>query len=124
MNLSVRSAQCTYCIAHSYPGILDCSHPPYQLILLRVVGGCSLSQHALGERQGTLLERLPVYHRANTYRQTNTFTLTCTPTGNLEFLSPDLHVFGLWKGTRAPAEKTCRHAENIQTPWLTPKQKQ
>lgn len=57
-----------------------------------------------------------------TDRQTNTFPLTFTPTGDLELLSPDLHVFSLWEETRAATENPFRHAENIQALRLTAKE--
>lgn len=88
------------------------------------VGGRSLSQHAFGERWGNAAGEVANLSHGpiRTDRQTNTFPLTFTPTGDLELLSPDLHVFSLWEETRAATENPFRHAENIQALRLTAKE--
>lgn len=58
------------------------------------------------------MDRLPVYHSANTYRQRNTFA----PTGTLESLGHLTwpNAFGLHAETEAHGRSSCRHVENTQ----------
>lgn len=71
------------------------------LLLKAMMCKRSGSQWSLGGRQGApWTPWSPGYHRAEALRQKNSFILT----GNLDFL--------IW----APAEKTCRHKQNMQTP--------
>lgn len=60
-----------------------------------------------GWGEGYTLDTSPVYHRADTWRQTS------PPAGNWVSSSPDLHVFGLWGGGGGTQ---CRHLEKIPTP--------
>lgn len=76
-------------------------------------GGRSSSQHALGERHAG---RLPVYRRANTYRQTNRFT----PTGNFLHLTRMSFNCGRTPEQKTPEDNTC--TENTQTARLMLKQ--
>ncbi|MDF4321764.1 hypothetical protein P3377_24610, partial [Vibrio parahaemolyticus] len=65
-------------------------------------GRWSLSQLTLGERQGTPWTGHQTI-TGLTHRDRQPFTLTFTPTDNLE--SPiNLHVFGLWEEAGVPGE--------------------
>ena len=68
----------------------------------------------MGERQGTPWTGHQTI-TGLTHRDRQPFTLTFTPTANLE--SPiNLHVFGLWEEAGVPGENPRRYEENAQTP--------
>lgn len=100
--------QC-YLTADTFAGIFKLFSSSSSSIPLSRHLGLSLSQCAFGERWGLALQRSPNHYGTNTYRHTNTLTLTSMPTGNLEILSPELSLLRL----REEAEEHTEHKSRL-----------
>lgn len=104
-------------VATAFTDILDGSHSPlvhahwFYLLSWRVGAHPSMHLVRCGVHRWRGRQSIA---GANAYRQTNTIALTFTPTGNLELLSPDLHVFGLETGEK-PEQLQKTRSDTLRT---------